>query len=118
MPTAFVEGPRLQIDYLKRFAPDLARVPWQAYGTNLYRPAHFRTWMLPARAVKKAMRALLRRASRERNWEIQFLGPGGGAPWNGTFCRPGEQLHDFVDPRHVRALLDASSSPRRSKRPG
>ena len=37
VPTAFVKGRRLQIDYLKRFAPDLARIKWQAYDTNLYR---------------------------------------------------------------------------------
>jgi asparagine synthase (glutamine-hydrolysing) len=37
IPTAYVASRRLQIAYLKRYAPDLARVPWQAYyDANLY----------------------------------------------------------------------------------
>jgi hypothetical protein len=107
VPTAFVEGRRLQIDYLKRFAPDLARIEWQAYGTNLYRVAHFDTWLLPARAVKKAMRALSGRPVPERNWEVQFLGENGRRGLERQLLAPGRQLHAFVDPRDVRSLLDA-----------
>ena len=32
VPTEFVSGRRLQIEYLKRYAPDLARVTWQVSG--------------------------------------------------------------------------------------
>jgi asparagine synthase (glutamine-hydrolysing) len=106
VPSAFVEGRRLQIDYLKRFAPDLARITWQAYGTNLYRVAHFDTWLLPARAVKKAMRALASRPVPERNWEVQFLGAEGRRGLEKHLIEPGRKLHAFVDPREVRTLLD------------
>ena len=105
VPSDFVAGRRLQIDYLKRFAPDLARVTWQVYGTNLFRVAHYDTWMLPARAIKKAMRALSARVP-ERNWEIQFLGAGGRLGLEERLLAPGRKLHDLVDPREVRALLD------------
>jgi hypothetical protein len=107
VPTAFVTGRRLQIDYLKRFAPDLARVTWQAYGTNLYRVAHFDTWMLPARALKKAMRALSNKAVPERNWEVQLLGADGRRSLEHHLLAPGRKLHALVDPAEVRALLDA-----------
>ena len=36
VPSSFVQGRRLQIDFLKRFAPDLARVHWQKHGTDLF----------------------------------------------------------------------------------
>ena len=63
VPTEFVAGRRLQIDYLKRFAPDLAQVTWQARGVNLYRLDSNRLSRLMARATSKAWRALTARAS-------------------------------------------------------
>ena len=107
VPTAFVEGRRLQIDYLKRFAPDLARITWQAYGTNLYRVAHFDTWMLPARAVKKAIRALSSRRVPQSNWEVQFLGAEGRRGLEDRLLSRGRRLHQYADPRALRELLDA-----------
>ena len=56
VPSEFVAGRRLQIDYLKRYAPDLARIAWQAGGANLYRYRSARYWKLPIRAVAKARR--------------------------------------------------------------
>jgi hypothetical protein len=107
VPTAFVEGRKLQIDYLKRFAPDLARITWQAYGTNLYRVAYFDTWLLPTRAVKKAMRALSGRRVPQRNWEVQFLSAEGRLGLERQLLSPGRKLHSLVDIRDVRELLDA-----------
>ena len=46
--------------------------------------------MLPARAVKKAMRALSPRVP-ERNWEIQFLGAGGRAALERHLLSPGRR---------------------------
>ena len=58
VPSTFVSRRRLQIDYLKRYAPDLARIKWQVYDTNLFRYQFFNSWLLPKRAVKKAWRLL------------------------------------------------------------
>lgn len=110
-PTHFVSGRRLQIDYLKRFAPDLARITWQVYDANLFNYQHFNTWLLPRRALKKAWRALRGQKVLERNWEVQFLNPAGraglerwllGEERNGRKLR----LHEFVSPRAVQELLD------------
>ena len=107
VPTAFMKDRGLQIDYLKRFAPDLARIQWQAYGTNLYRLPHYRTWTLPARAARKALRVLSGRGPAERNWEVQFLSAGGRRALEQRLLAPGRKLHAFVDPSDVRDLLDA-----------
>lgn len=36
LPTNFVQDRRIQIDHLKRYAPQLANIKWQQSGTNLY----------------------------------------------------------------------------------
>ena len=106
VPTAFVSGRRLQIDYLKRFAPDLARIPWQAYGCNLYWQPHFETWLLPWRAARKIGRAFTR-ASRvpERNWEVQFSGAGRQS-LRALLLARGSRLQELVPPPAISRLLD------------
>ena len=105
VPTSYVAGRALQLELLRRFAPDLARVTWQAFGTDLFRVRHWDTWMLPWRAARKAGR-LLRRppAAPERNWEIQFSGAG-RARLEERLLAPGLRLHGLVAPARIRALL-------------
>ncbi|HEY1434710.1 MAG TPA: asparagine synthase-related protein, partial [Thermoanaerobaculia bacterium] len=105
VPSAMLSERRLQVDYLKRFAPDLARIKWQAYDTNLYRYPYFDTWLLPSRAVKKAMRLLRRQPAPQRNWEVQFLSEGGRRNLESALLAPGSRLHDLVAPEDLRGLL-------------
>lgn len=107
VPTSFVAGRRLQIDYLKRYASDLARVPWQVTGRDLYRNGEDSAADVARRAVRKGWRVLRRRKVIERNWEVQFLGAAGRAGLERWLLRPGLALHEFVAPRDVRTLLDA-----------
>ncbi|MCU0486175.1 MAG: asparagine synthase-related protein, partial [Anaerolineales bacterium] len=107
VPSAYLSGRSLQIDYLKRFAPDLARVPWQVYDADLFHYQHFNTWLIPKRVVKKGWRMLTRQKVLERNWEVQFLSPGGRAGLAHWLLRPGIKLHAFVSPGEVNKLLDA-----------
>ncbi len=107
VPTAHVAGRALQIELLRLFAPDLARITWQAFGMDLFRLRHYDTWMLPWRAARKAARLLRRGAAApERNWEVQFSGPG-RARLDDWLLRPGLRLHDLVAPGRIRALLAA-----------
>ncbi len=106
MPSAFVKGRRLQIDYLKRFAPDLARIPWQAYDTNLFWYPYFSSWLLPKRAAKKGMRILTGKRVIERNWEVQLLGEQGRQGLKQWLRRPGLLLHEFISPHAVEGLIE------------
>ena len=107
-----MKGRRLQVDYLKQFAPDLAQVKWQPYGANLFdyeRPDLFR---LPKRAGKKAVRLLTGEKIVERNWEVQFSGEKGEAGLSHWLLRPGLRLHTFVAPQKIESLLrDFRSAP-------
>lgn len=106
VPSEFVSQRRLQIDYLKRFAPDLARITWQVYDTNLFRYQYFNSWLWPKRALKKAWRIATRQKIIERNWEVQFLSETGRQGLINNLLRPGLRLHEFVSPSAVRLLLD------------
>jgi hypothetical protein len=105
VPTAYLTGRRLQIDYLRRYAPDLARVPWQATGRDLLQDG--RESALTIGRLRRGLRRLAGGRTPERNWEVQFLGPGGAAGLAHWLLRPGLALHEFVSPAVVRELLDA-----------
>jgi hypothetical protein len=106
VPTKYVAKRQLQIDYLKRFAPALARVTWQAYDTNLFWHRHFNSWLLPKRALKKIGRLVARKQRPQRNWEVQFLSKAGRAGLTRWLLDAGLKLHEFVPMREVKALLD------------
>lgn len=106
VPSTYVTGRRLQIDYLKRFAPCLARIKWQAYDTNLLWHKHYNSLLLPKRLMKKAMRAVGHNRPPARNWEVQFLSDQGRRRLEQCLLTPGLKLLEFVPTREVRALLD------------
>lgn len=106
VPTKYVAKRQLQIDYLKRFAPALARITWQAYDTNLFWQRHFNSWLLPKRAFKKVGRLVARRQQPERNWEVQFLSESGRRELARWLLDSKLKLHEFVPAREVQTLLE------------
>jgi len=105
VPGAFTAGRRLQIDYLKRFAPDLAKVKWQPYDADLFHYQAFNTWQLPRRAVRKLGRSLSGKPIIQRNWEAQFLNAQGQAGLAKYLLEPGLKLHTLISLRDVEQLL-------------
>ncbi len=106
VPTAFARDRKLQIDHLKRFAPDLARIFWQEAEANLYLAPYGRWLSLPRRAFHRLRRSLRGERPIQRNWEVQFLAPGGREGLEEWLLRPGLRLHDVAAPEAVRALVD------------
>ena len=105
-PSKPMAGRKFQIEYLKRYGPDLAQVPWQTYyDANLYQYLHFNTWMLPRRALKKLGRMIKRKQVFERNWEVQFLNPAGRAGLEQWLLTPGLKLHDVTPRSELAAFL-------------
>jgi asparagine synthase (glutamine-hydrolysing) len=105
VPTQSVANRRLQIDYLKRCAPDLAGVTWQEHGRNLFdyeRPDRF---SVVKRAWNKAASVATRRPMTQRNWEVQFGGAAGRAGIAHWLQRRGLRLHEHVDPSHIDKLI-------------
>ncbi len=105
-------GRKLEIAYLRRFAPDLAGVAWQETGVGLHRGGWPPALLLPLRAAHKMARLLQLETSIERNWEAQLLTPQGRAGLETWLLKPALKLHEFLPPRDLREMLG-----RLSKRP-
>jgi asparagine synthase (glutamine-hydrolysing) len=106
VPSHFLAGRQFQMDYLKRFAPHLARIPWQVYDANLYQVQWFNTLLLPKRILKKLGRVLRGKNVPERNWEVQFLSQSGRAGLENWLLKPGLHLHEFLSPVRIKTLLE------------
>ncbi len=104
VPSKFFFQRQLQVDYLKRFAPELAKITWQAHDANLF-DYQKRSKLLPKRAVKKVWRLVTGKKQIERNWEVQFLNAKGRANLEALLVTPGLRLHEFVSPLKIRGLL-------------
>ena len=79
VPEELLAGRRIQIEYIKRKAPELARIPWQAYDLDLYSYRHFNTIYFPRRIYRYGRRIIREKILKippliQRNWELQFLG--------------------------------------------
>lgn len=80
LPEKHLAARQIQIEYIKRKAPELAKIPWQPYDPfNLYNYKEFlKPKNIPGRAVRKAKRMfkeqILGQKMVTRNWEIQFRG--------------------------------------------
>ena len=105
VPSNFLRGRRLQIDYLKRYAPDLARITWQGHEANLF-DYQKKSKVLPKRIVKKAWRTLRQTKPVERNWEVQLLSTEGRQGLEATLMKTRLRIHEFVSPQKIRDLLD------------
>ena len=105
VPTEFVRDRRLQIDHLKQYAPDLARILWQQADANLYL-AKYGYWLgLPRRGFKKFQRKLTGERPIQRNWEVQFLSSEGRENLENWLLAPGGKLHEFVPLRDISRLI-------------
>ncbi len=94
LPSDFVRGRRLQIDYLKRHHPSIARVEWQGFAGNLFEVDGFNTRLLPRRAWRKLLRTLRPAYDPASNWRHQF--------------------HTATEKRRLAEMLHSSDSPLRS----
>ena len=117
VPTEFVAGRRLQIDYLKRYAPDLAAIDWQQTGSSLFKAGRPDLLAVVRRGFNKGRRILSGRRVIESNWEVQFLNESGRRGLAYWLLRPGLGLHEFVAPRTIETLLASfHAAPRVDKR--
>lgn len=105
VPSSFHRGRGLQIDFLKRHAPDLAWVRWQETGSSLFLAPWARWLFLPERALRRLGRRITRRPIYERNWEAQFLAPDQRRALSARLLKPGLRLHEFQPAHEIEELL-------------
>ena len=79
VPEKFLSKRIIQIEYIKRNAPELAKIEWQEYELDLYKYKYFNSIYYPRRIYQFAKRSIMQRFYNHkpkilRNWELQFLG--------------------------------------------
>jgi len=76
VPERYLAGRQIQIAYIKKRMPELAKLTWQAqYPFNLYTYQYNKMpWNLPYRVINKLKRLTSKELYIQRNWELQFLG--------------------------------------------
>ena len=76
LPEEFLSKRKIQIEYLKQNAPELAQIEWQEYRPyNLYTYHKRNPWRtLPYRAWQRMKTITQSKQFVQRNWELQFLG--------------------------------------------
>ena len=79
VPEQHLADRKIQLEYLKMVAPELARVPWQAQRPFNQNNHHWNKppWNLPYRVwnkTKNTLNSVFGKPLIQRNWEIQFLG--------------------------------------------
>ncbi|HET6384198.1 MAG TPA: hypothetical protein VFJ58_12465 [Armatimonadota bacterium] len=105
VPAKLMRGRALQIEYLKRYAPDLARIRWQEQDADLFNCQHHPARRLPRRVLKKVWRMADHRRRIQRNWEVQFLSASGRSGLESYLLRPGLRIHDLVPAAALRDLV-------------
>lgn len=101
VPTEYVAERKLQIDYLKKYSTQLAKVKWQVYDADLYNYQNFDTWQLPGRILKKIFRVLSGKKVIQRNWETQFLDSEGRENVKKRLIKPGLKIHQWVSAQRL-----------------
>ena len=76
VPEEYLSKRKIQIEYLKRYAPQLAKIVWQEQKPfNLFNyKLNKLPYNIPYRALNKVKRTFSTRDYVQRNWELQFLG--------------------------------------------
>lgn len=105
VPVEILQDRQLQINYLKKYHEDLARITWQEYDADLYNYKYFNNRNLAYRAVKKVQRTLSKEKTIQRNWEVFFLNPSGRKNLE-SHLLDNDVLHNIVSRNKVKELLD------------
>lgn len=76
VPEKYLSGRKIQIEYLKRYSPQLAKIEWQENQPfNLFNYQWNKApYNLPYRTISKLKRVIKPKKYIQRNWELQFIG--------------------------------------------
>lgn len=105
VPSEYMTGRKLQIEYLKKYAPALAKIKWQDYDADLYSYENFNTLHLPKRIFNKILRILFPQKAYSRNWEVQFLDSRGQNELSERLLKQGLKIHGFVPGEDLRSEI-------------
>jgi len=80
MPEKHLAARQIQIEYIKKYSPQLAKIPWQAkapynlYNINKHKTLVHKPYLVLNKTKRVINETVFGKKLIERNWEIQFLG--------------------------------------------
>jgi asparagine synthase (glutamine-hydrolysing) len=77
VPFNQLSGRKIQVEYLKKYHPDLAKIKWQEYNSNLYWYKIFNNRNIFFRIINKLKRTFSSNKLVVRNWELFYLNSEG-----------------------------------------
>lgn len=105
VPEKYLAGRQIQIEYIKRRNPKIAKIEWQQH-----RPFHLYNYHLnkvpynlPYRIYSKLLRTVNPKKFIQRNWELQFLGKQNEQHLE-AYLFQNEKMHEIV-PKEVVASI-------------
>ncbi len=111
IPENILDKRQVQIEYIKKYSPELAEIPWQTYSPlNLYTyKNYFSASNLPNRIKRKVSNKIKNVFGAKnnviRNWEIQFVGEKNDENLKNHLFN-NELFKEFVDPKIVNEIYD------------
>lgn len=105
IPSKAVNNRQLEIEYLKHYHKDLAKITWQEYDTDLYNYKYFNNRNIVYRAAKKLQRIATGDKPIQRNWEIFYMNAEGRKNLEGRLLN-NNLLNEHVPESQTKELLD------------
>ena len=96
---------KLEIEYLKQYHKDLAKITWQEYDADLYTYKYFNNRNIAYRAYKKIQSTVTGEKPIQRNWEVFYLNPDGRRNLESVLLN-NKLLKEIVPEAKVKQLLD------------
>ncbi len=109
--TSTVADREFQIEYIKHYYEQLAKIKWQQYDANLYNYKGFNNRSLAYRAAHKIKRTVTREKAIQRNWEVFYMHDAGRKKLK-EYLLGNKQLSEVVPEEMVERLIrDLYESP-------
>ena len=105
IPSKAVNNRQLEIEYLKHYHKDLAKITWQEYDADLYNYKYFNNRNIAYRGAKKLQRLVTGEKPVQRNWEVFYLNPEGRISLEERLLN-NNLLNELVPANKTKELLD------------
>lgn len=105
IPQHMLAGREFQVQYIKKYYPQLAKITWQEYDANLYTYKQFNNRNIAYRIVDKIKRTVSSQPTIQRNWEVFYMNEQGRAKLEQILLNS-KALAEFVPREKVAVLID------------
>lgn len=100
-----LKGRHFEIEFIKSYHPDLAKIKWQEYDRNLYDYKKFNNRNVIYRGLKKLQITLTNEKPILRNWEVFYLNPDGRKNLEQVLVH-NKPFNEIVPTEKIKELLD------------